>query len=350
MQERATQTDIAKKLGCSKTTVSLALRNSAKISAERRRLIQTAARQLNYIPDPALSRIAACRWRDRPDSSRPTVAFLTAPVEGCDATQVLALDAAKARAKSMGYRFEHHALDAYESMQHLGKVLYSRGIEGVVLGQLGSHDISTELQWDRFCVVGCDPHNPQLPIHKVEPDLSTGLRAAWQCALERGYRRIGLVIPDAPSSHLNLHCVFSQLQESLPAGQVIPIMHLKPDSRCRFARWMEHFSPEIVFGISLQVRRDIEALGWIVPDLVAFANLAISDPVDLSSGICIDYGQLGSAAVELLDQLLHRRSMGIPSVRFNHLLVPSWRDGDSARTMNNPIPHRSTTYQYRQPA
>ena len=56
---RITLNDIAKKLGASRTAVSMALRDNHRISLKRRQEIQRAAKQMGYVPDPFLSGLAA---------------------------------------------------------------------------------------------------------------------------------------------------------------------------------------------------------------------------------------------------------------------------------------------------
>lgn len=53
--------DIAKRLGVSKTTVSMALRDHHRVSPERRREVKRVAREMGFVPDPFLSALAAHR-------------------------------------------------------------------------------------------------------------------------------------------------------------------------------------------------------------------------------------------------------------------------------------------------
>ncbi len=58
---RVSLRDVAKTVGVSHVTVSLALRGDTRVSATRRTEIRAAAEQLGYRPDPMLSSLASYR-------------------------------------------------------------------------------------------------------------------------------------------------------------------------------------------------------------------------------------------------------------------------------------------------
>ena len=66
--KRVTLRDLAKKLGVSHTTVSLALREHHSITPARRQEVKRLAEKLGYRPDPFLSALSAYRLQNRPAS------------------------------------------------------------------------------------------------------------------------------------------------------------------------------------------------------------------------------------------------------------------------------------------
>ena len=73
---RVSLRDIAREIGVSHVTVSLALRGDVRISVERRKEIAGVAERLGYRPDPMLSSLSAYRQGKKPHEIRSTVAWI----------------------------------------------------------------------------------------------------------------------------------------------------------------------------------------------------------------------------------------------------------------------------------
>ena len=84
MEKRPTLRDIAKDAGCTNATVSLALRESPRISPETRARVREVAAKLGYRPDPMLSALAAHRWKRHPKVEGATLAVIGGNLEGLD--------------------------------------------------------------------------------------------------------------------------------------------------------------------------------------------------------------------------------------------------------------------------
>src|SRR5471032_574858 len=74
--KRVTLRDLAKKIGVSHTTVSLALRNHPSINPARRQQIKRLAEKEGYRPDPFLSALSVYRLQKRPASFHSTLAWV----------------------------------------------------------------------------------------------------------------------------------------------------------------------------------------------------------------------------------------------------------------------------------
>ena len=75
---RVTQQDIAEAVGLSAVSVSLALRNSSRISAATRDRVQQAAKEMGYSPDPMLQSLSSYRRQ----SARKPVDSVIAWIDG----------------------------------------------------------------------------------------------------------------------------------------------------------------------------------------------------------------------------------------------------------------------------
>jgi LacI family transcriptional regulator len=70
--------EIARCLGLSHVTVSLALRDSSRVSASTKERIKKAANDMGYRPDPMLTALAAYRSSKSPAAIHSVVAWINA--------------------------------------------------------------------------------------------------------------------------------------------------------------------------------------------------------------------------------------------------------------------------------
>ncbi|WPJ96297.1 LacI family DNA-binding transcriptional regulator [Coraliomargarita algicola] len=129
------QRDLAKHLGLSPMTISLALRNSPRLPIATRERVQMAANELGYKPNPALAALNNHR-RDRMlKTNNATLAFITNWQDefGWRKSYVnFFYQGAVSRAAQCGYTLVPFWLKAYKSYKRASDVLYNRGIRGLV--------------------------------------------------------------------------------------------------------------------------------------------------------------------------------------------------------------------------
>lgn len=334
---RVTLQDIARAAGVGKATVSLALRDCPKISAATRERVKAAAAQLHYRPDPALSLIASHRWRTREHASDFAIAFITTPHPWSQAETLPELrEAAVIQGERMGYRVEHFKLQDYTSPDQLGRVLFHRGIRGVIVGQILCRDFVTKFPWDSFTCVGCHVGYYQPPVLVVLPDFHHAIVRVWREAVAAGYRRIGVaMLREMEAVDLfdkvsaALFCQ-SRLTPDLPA---IPLQHFSPDNLSEFDVWLKQHRPDVVLGFNGSVCWWLEKFGRRVPDDVAFASL---DNMPSSrhhgkpiSGANPDYELIGRTSVEQLDLLLRMNQHGLPARPLTVHVPSTWIAGET---------------------
>jgi len=327
----------------SKTTVSLALRMNPKIPETTRKRISEVAATLGYCPDPALARIAAHRWKTRTAGSGSTIAFVTTDHPAGGYLDGAAITGAKRRAQELGYHLEHHRLESYANVEHLGRTLYHRGIQGVIIGQLFRSDFAQSFPWEKFATVACNIGYYDLPVHLVAPDHAQAMGLAWKRSHERGYRRIGLVLFDEQKAidEADKAGAYLFYQSSLPREQHVPIVHIAPRDHDTLAAWLEAHRPDMILGINNIVRHWAQHRGWKIPADAGFIDLYAQPSINPSSGLFLDNQQLGCSAVELVDLQIQHGAFGIPRNTFNHLLLPAWIDGDSSPWRGTSTPATS---------
>ncbi|HYD85417.1 MAG TPA: LacI family DNA-binding transcriptional regulator [Opitutus sp.] len=344
MEARATLQDIATLAGVGKATVSLALRNHPKISAATRARVQAAAEQLHYRPDPALARIAAHRWRSREHPSDLTLAFITMSHPWTHDEPLIDLRlGATAQADRLGYRLEHFRLDDFPGPEQLARVLFHRGIRGVIVGTIFREDFAQRFPWENFVGMGCHIGYHQPPVNVVIPDFHHAVVRAWREAVNAGYRRIGL----AMLRELEAVDLFDKVSAALfcqerlnPELNPIPLQHFPLEDHTEFRAWMRQHQPDVVIGFNDVVHWWLREGNFRVPNEVAFISLDTQVNAEregpMLSGMNPDYEYIGRTSVSQLDILLRTNQQGIPE-RPLTVHVPSvWVPGET-------LPVRSST-------
>ncbi len=345
--------DIAHLAGVGKATVSLALRNHPKISAATRIRVQAAAEQLHYRPDPALARIAAHRWRSREHPSDLTVAFITMDHPWTRDEPLIEMRlGATAQAERLGYRVEHFRLDDFPGPEQLARVLFHRGIRGVIVGTIFREDFALRFPWKDFVGIGCHIGYYQPPLNVVLPDFNHAMVRAWREAVNAGYRRIGL----AMLRELEAVDLFDKVSAALfcqerlnPELNPIPLQHFPLEDHSEFRAWMRQHEPDVVIGFNDVVHWWLREGKFRVPEKVAFISLDTQTNAELRqhvlSGMNPDYAFIGRTSVSQLDILLRTNQQGIPE-RPLIVHVPSiWVPGEtlpahrpSSAKVKTPVP------------
>lgn len=358
MNLRPTLVDVADRAQCSKSTVSLALRNDPRIPETTRLRIQTCARELNYRPDPALACIAAFRWRSRTTPSGSVVAFITTDHPRGIFLDEGALRGARRQAEQFGYRLEHFRAEDYPDPTALARVIQHRGIRGVIVGQLMREDYVQKFPWADFCGVACNTGFYKAPLHLVMPDHSHAVKRAFHEAYQRGYRRIGLALFDEPNAvddfdkvSAYLYCL-SLLSPDAPR---IPVGHFDPTDAGAMDSWLKEHSPDCVLGLNPYVVHWLANSHSQVSGQVAFValmgNVNGVDETVRGEGAegpaltLLDHCPelLGRTALEQLDILLRTNQQGIPAQPITMMVEARWIEGET-------LPHRAGNQPQRLPS
>ena len=341
MESRATLQDIANLAGVGKATVSLALRNDPKISAATRQRVCQAAEQLHYRPDPALARIAAHRWRTREHPSDITVAFVTMNHPWTNIEPLGDLrKGATAEGERLGYHVEHFRMESFPGPEQLARVLFHRGIRGVLVGLIFREDFARAFPWQSFIGVGCSLGYHQPPINVVVSDFHHAMERAWREAVQAGYRRIGVALLE----EVGAVDLFDKVSAALfcqsrlnPELEPIPVQTFPLADRSSFCTWLRQHEPEVVIGFNDTVHWWLRDAGLKVPDATAFISLDTENVPQRErtlSGMNPDYAFIGRTAIGQLDILLRTNQIGIPERPLTVHVPPVWIPGDTLPVRN----------------
>ena len=137
----ATMQHIADAAGVSRMAVSLALRNSPKISRATADRIRTIAEQLQYRPNPMVSALMT-QLRHNKDVKKPSVLAYVTAYQTEDGWRrpgpfVSFFEGAQRRAAALGYELEEWWLrQPGITEQRFSDILYTRNIHGMIVAPL----------------------------------------------------------------------------------------------------------------------------------------------------------------------------------------------------------------------
>jgi len=336
---------IARELGVSATAVSLALKDSPRVSAELRAKVRRVAAASGHVPNARLAELmsevrqsSAPVYRatigvislfpeEKPWSERPTYAHLGRVVAG-----------ARERAAAHGYKLEDFWLKRPGlTAARLRSILEAREIRGLLC--LGSLDPEERFPaaLGKFAVV---THAASIPdrLHRVLSHFAGDARLLFEQLLERGYRRPGLAIlvsGDRRTDHL-YSAAFLSHQERKFAGPPVPILRAETWHEAEFRGWFHAHRPDVVV---LHHYEDYLAamMAWLarerlrVPRDVGVALLDKIPDRARYSGICQDPAEMGAVATEMLLGRMLLRDFGLPRSPKVELVGGQWNEGRTLR-------------------
>jgi LacI family transcriptional regulator len=338
---KATVGEIARLAGVSTPAVSFALKNQPGVSAATREKILRIAREVGYSPDARIDNLMA-RVRDAKSKDLLPIAWLNNS-EQKDAWQRYLfhtpyLEGARARAHELGYRIEEFwTREPGLTMQRLSRILYQRGIEGVIVPFPARH---IRLDWEHMASVSLGAALLAPRLHRVTADLNFNLQLTLKSLRRHGYRRIGINLWQQvdSSSHYSIRAIAENLYFNTSGRERIPPLIHAPDAQRGDARakeviaWLKRYKPEVIVGHNWLLKQWLEAAGYRVPEDVGLVNLAVDDDVLEWAGIHSRRRETGATAIDQLVSLIRNHQYGVPKTPLNILIRGSWQNGVTLRT------------------
>jgi LacI family transcriptional regulator len=247
------------------------------------------------------------------------------------------LDGAQRRAKELGFRLEEvWTKEPGMTAKRLSTILYSRGIEGVIVTQYLRH---LRLDWNRFAAVTLHGQlvSPSLP--HVTADLSHNLFTAVKKLHRLGYRKIGICLEATLKNYafVTLKPVAKYLAETFaPTSRerVPPLFYpwgwgtdKRRDDGVEVIAWIKKYRPDAIVCHSSMLLGWIERAGFSVPGEIALVHLATDDDVSDWAGIDSHRRTIGGIAVEQVVARVQHRQFGLPAVSQDTLVRGEWHGG-----------------------
>jgi DNA-binding LacI/PurR family transcriptional regulator len=315
--ERPTQALIARRLGVTQATVSLALRGSPRISPAMRERVRAEADGAGYRPDPALRALVRRRWRE---PGQLTFAYLG---EEPDPNVEMYYTAARRRCAELGIDLWYlHWPEGEGEDERVQRLLARRRVSGILFGHTFGRR-AWNRGWERWRFVHCGMLTPPEVGDVVYPDLAGGVYAAYERLAARGHRSITA-----------MHIAQPFHSDEIIAG-ALWMLERRIGDRDRFSAWIGASSDEASRWLE-RSRSDamlMSASLHLVPGLsrphAALARWTGRDG-DAFAGMTLPVEEVAAYAIDLLIEQV--RDQAPPrGVRRMHLIEMRWREGASLR-------------------
>lgn len=347
MSKRVTLQDIANKLGYSKNTISLALRNSSQIPFATREKIQRTAKDMGYQSNAIVSQLMAELRSSQSPKFQAKLALFNANedpnalsrhptiptyVEGC-----------KRRATQLGYSFDSFWMhEPKMSANRFIQILNTRSIRGIVIvGLMGKNNLPPKFTpiWEAFpsVVTGVRTRNPTLSFASVDHHVLT-LRAIERLH-DRGYRRPAIVVDDAIDKLVERRFSAGYLigQSMLTkANRLPPFMNYrqaKADPSV-FKSWIRDQKPDVVLSLYHSTYEWLLEMGYHVPADIGFAQLERRHAKPEFAGMDQNNDVAGEAAVDMVISQIHNNEKGIPEFPRSTLIGSIWKDSETVKSQD----------------
>lgn len=340
-KRQLTMEDIASATGYSRMSVSLALRNSPRISEETKRQILRTADEMGYRPNPMVSALMTQLRRTKVQETSSNLAFLTAhPTR--DGWKQMGPGwefylGAKAHAEKLGFGLEIiWAKEPGMSGKRISTILHTRNISGIIVAPLARPLGHLSLNWNMFSsvILGYSSYRPNL--HRTTSDTFQATFLALRKLWHLGYRRIGMAVPSDADSRTNfrMSAAFLRFQHDLKRANQVPLFlptQRKPMD-ARFLDWFRKQRPDAVLTIVPEVRALLEEKeGLKAPRDYGLALLSMGQKEKgVYAGIDQRYEWIGAIAVEMVSKQIFHCERGIPIVPQRVLIEGLWVDGPTA--------------------
>lgn len=327
--------------GVSRTTVSLALRNHPRLPLKTRRSIQQLAMQQGYRQDPVVATLMNSLRAGRAARQTERLSFVStwAPTPGWErrlVNEACFLAGVKQRAFELGYDVDHTCcMEDGMSPRRLSRILYTRGIRGLVIApafEVGTH---LDFEWQHFAAVTIGYTIANQELHRTNHAHYNGIFTAMRALENKGYRRIGYVTrseQDERVNHAWLGSVLAHQSNQKPENRVAPL--LAPDlSLAVFRRWLERERPDVVISNLLAPLELLRELHYRVPGDIGYASIDRSPVATDIAGIDQLPKQVGAMAADLVIKQVQHNEFGLPSHPVDLRIDGVWREGPTVRNV-----------------
>ncbi|WP_372795811.1 LacI family DNA-binding transcriptional regulator [Pontiella sp.] len=328
-----TYNDIARALGVSKMTVSLAMRNHPRISEATRQKVMNKAEELGYRPDPALAALHRYTHASRTPKIKATLGWLNTWKEPDGLFEHrefrLYFEGARDYANRMGYRLEEFRLNDI-SAERLETIFKTRNIQGLLLPpQRNPCEQIHRINWSELAVVRLGRSGVFPETHFAASAQMQNTIMAFERVQQLGYKRIGFAGTFSYKQYFTAGYLWAQ--NPLPENERIPPLNIgstqeDPEQLTKLNHWLEQMRPDAIITDSAELLDILKQSGYQIPGDLGLATTSIHDtPID--AGIDQRPRTIGRAGARLLTAFIAERAFGLPEYCDETLIEGRWVNG-----------------------
>ncbi len=312
-------------------TVSRALRDNPRISAEVRARVKKIARRLGYRPDPEVAKLMTHLRRRGKPSFVATIAGVTSlPADIEPPFLRRARESAQARAAELGYGFEVFRVPGPEKFNRtLERTLVNRGIDGVLLLQMHAPvRVDRLLDWGKFSAVIATPSvlAPEFP--RVGAHYFHNARLLCEELARRGRARIGFVGSESFCIRTRHAFAAAAAWQGMVGGEMFVRPLIVKDwlpGEGESSRWFARERPDaIIVHAEESIPFVAEQLGIPTGGPVCFACTNVDPFKPKWPGIDERHDLIGRKAVDVLTSLLNRNEKNLRASHTGTLIDGRW--------------------------
>lgn len=347
-ERRPTLKSVADIAGVCAMTVSLALRNSPKITEATRQRIHEIANRVGYKPNPFATLLVSMRTAAGNHTFHGNLAILN-----CGSTETAwrrsptfrrIMEGARQRAEALGYTLDElWFADPQVSNARLRQTLLSRGIQGILFAFFDGNPATMErlraFDFSEFSPVTVSRKMEHPGIHSVSSDQYFAATQAMKKLIERGYTRIGLVVNDWVDAGLErrFRAGYIASLAALPAHRHIPVFETPETFPAALLSWIKTHKVEAIVTLPCSLHAWLKNAGISIPGDVGLACLDVLIPGHGLAGIDQKSELVGSAAVDEVVGQIHRNETGIPGFQKTLSIHGEWTEGESVRPLSQAV-------------
>lgn len=337
---RINQAEIARALGLSQSTVSIALKGDTRVAKKTRNAIKKKAEELGYVPDPNLFALSLYRSQSKSDKIVAGIAWVTnhSSRDGWKRNQMNCAyrKGAADQAHKLGYELYDFWLgDPEVSSQRFRQILLARGIRGLLFSPQEGFHTSVDFDFSDFAAVTLGYTMREPALHLVSNHQLRSIRLAYRSLQNLGYQRIGFVMSSAVDRRVagSFSGGFLSMNPTLDGdGFVAPHMYQEFDIEA-YEKWFDRWKPDALLAsgdCSRRVQDWAAAKGMRFGVDIALAELNLMNFDGSLAGVSQRSELIGKAAMSKVDSLLSHFEYGIPETPLRTLVEGVWCDGATA--------------------
>lgn len=329
---RITRNDVAEAAGVSTFTVSQALSGKAGVAAKTRAHVEAVAARLGYAINPAASLLARQRSRHRAD--RQLAVGLLGPWHYDDPAFLSLCEDFGLQ----GYCFRPHD---FPSPEKASRELWHRGISGLVLcPPLWSEEGCGRFDWSRFSLVKSTRAMPDVPCHLVRLSPFDYMTATLQQVVDRGYRRLAVVLIQSESKtddDARYGALLNFRERKMPSGVTCEWRQAETGGSTELdsatIAWIRKQRPDVIVAYHWSMIYSLQNAGFRIPGEVALAAV-LSQAKDVAgtprvSGCESEDPELMRRLLITLQELIGRGERGLSRLPMEQVMEPVWVEGET---------------------